>query len=66
MALVIDDHLLLDLLSEDLSGKLAEAVSESAVHDGQLVLPGGERSRAGVVRLVEGAATADRGPLGRA
>lgn len=32
MALVIDDHLLLDLLSEELGGWLAEAVSESAVY----------------------------------
>lgn len=32
MALVIDDHLLLDLLSEGLSGWLAAAVSESAVY----------------------------------
>lgn len=32
MALVLDDHLLLDLLAEDVRGWLAEAVSQSAVY----------------------------------
>ncbi|HXH58757.1 hypothetical protein [Iamia sp.] len=32
MALVVDDHLLLDLLTEDVRGWLAEAVSEAAVY----------------------------------
>lgn len=32
MALIVDDHLLLDLLAEDVRGWLAEAVSEAAVY----------------------------------
>jgi hypothetical protein len=32
VALVVDDHLLLDLLAEDVRGWLAEAVSEAAVY----------------------------------
>lgn len=51
MALVVDDHLLIDLVADDVHGWLADAVAGAArVHDSELVLPGCERCRPGLGR----------------